>query len=149
MELKDKLVSLRKRSGLSQAILAEKLKVSRQTVSNWELGEILPSTDNLARLSKVYGVSVDYLLNDDVEGPAAAVAVAERPEARTTEDFRRKPILTGVAIGFAIALILALLYLVFSIGYGKGTDDTTPTHPIHTDVIDEVEIEGTADLIGW
>ena len=87
--MKDKLVSLRKKSGLSQALLAEKLAVSRQTVSNWELGEILPSTDNLVRLSKLYGVSLDYLVSDDVEHPAVAVAVAERPGEQIMESPRR------------------------------------------------------------
>lgn len=95
MELKDKLVSLRKKSGLSQALLAEKLAVSRQTVSNWELGEILPSTDNLVRLSKLYGVSLDYLVSDDVEHPAVAVAVAERPGEQIMEAPGGRPFSPG------------------------------------------------------
>ncbi len=149
MELKDKLVSLRKKSGLSQAILAEKLTVSRQTVSNWELGEIIPSTDNLVRLSKLYGVSLDYLVSDVAEPPAVAVAVAEKPEEHAPESPRRKTVLTGVVIVFAIALVLALLYLVFSMGYGKGVEDAAPSYPIHTAVLGEDDFEEPADLVGW
>jgi len=65
----DRLVELRKKNGLSQDELAEKLNVSRQAVSNWERGESLPDTENLIALSKIYGVSIDELLglneNDD------------------------------------------------------------------------------------
>ncbi len=67
MELKEKLVTLRKKRGLSQLELAEMIKVSRQAVSRWESGSALPSTENLKVLSALYGVSVDYLLNEEKE----------------------------------------------------------------------------------
>lgn len=67
MELKDKLVTLRKEKGLTQLAVAEKLDISRQAISRWESGVALPSTDNLKSLSVLYGVPVDYLLNSDVE----------------------------------------------------------------------------------
>ena len=65
MELKEKLVTLRKEKGLTQLAVAEKLDVSRQAISRWESGIALPSTDNLKSLSALYGVPVDYLLNND------------------------------------------------------------------------------------
>ena len=65
MELKEKLVALRKEKGLTQSAVAEKLDVSRQAISRWESGVALPSTDNLKSLSALYGVPVDYLLNSD------------------------------------------------------------------------------------
>lgn len=61
MELKEKLVALRKEKGLTQSAVAEKLDVSRQAISRWESGVALPSTDNLKSLSALYGVPVDYL----------------------------------------------------------------------------------------
>lgn len=67
MELKEKLVTLRKEKGLTQLAVAEKLDVSRQAISRWESGVALPSTDNLKSLSTLYGVPVDYLLNSDIE----------------------------------------------------------------------------------
>ena len=65
MELNEKLTALRKSKQLSQAQVAEALDVSRQAISNWETGTVLPSTDNLKSLSRLYQVPADHLLNDD------------------------------------------------------------------------------------
>ena len=65
MELKEKLVALRKEKGLTQLAVAEKLDVSRQAISRWESGMALPSTDNLRCLSSLYEVPIDYLLKED------------------------------------------------------------------------------------
>lgn len=67
MELKEKLVALRKEKGLTQLAVAEKLDVSRQAISRWESGVVLPSTDNLRCLSSLYEVPIDYLLKEDSE----------------------------------------------------------------------------------
>jgi len=67
MNIPTKLTSLRKQKGLTQLELAEILNVSRQAVSRWEAGSAVPSTDNLKILSDLYGVSVDYLLDNDVD----------------------------------------------------------------------------------
>lgn len=69
MSLAEKLVSLRKQKGLTQMDLAEQLDVSRQAISRWEVGAAVPSTDNLKVLGDLYGVPIDYLLNDNVEDP--------------------------------------------------------------------------------
>lgn len=63
LEIATRLVELRKKHGLSQEELAEKLGVSRQAVSKWERVEAAPDTDNLIALAKLYGVSLDELLN--------------------------------------------------------------------------------------
>ena len=70
MSLATKLVSLRKENGLTQIALAEKLDVSRQAISNWEVGKAIPSTDKLKLLCDLYGVSIDNLLNEGVEDPS-------------------------------------------------------------------------------
>jgi len=67
MELKEKLVGLRKKKGLSQAELAEAINVSRQAISRWEVGSAIPSADNLMWLSKFYEVSMDELMGDDTD----------------------------------------------------------------------------------
>ena len=67
MELNEKLLSLRKKNKLTQAQVAETLDVSRQAISNWETGAVLPSTDNLIALSRLYQVPVDHLLNGDTD----------------------------------------------------------------------------------
>lgn len=58
----NRLYELRKKKGLSQEALAEKLGISRQSVSKWERAESSPDTDNLIALAKLYGVSLDELL---------------------------------------------------------------------------------------
>lgn len=65
IEIADRLVKLRKQKGLSQEELAEKLGLSRQAVSKWERAEASPDTDNLICLAKLYGVSLDELLNTE------------------------------------------------------------------------------------
>lgn len=67
MELNEKLLSLRKKNKLTQAQVSETLDVSRQAISNWETGAVLPSTDNLIALSRLYQVPVDHLLNGDTD----------------------------------------------------------------------------------
>ena len=66
MNLAEKLVILRKQKGLTQLDLAEKLSVSRQAISRWEVGSAVPNTDNLRVLAELYGVTLDYLLNEDI-----------------------------------------------------------------------------------
>jgi len=67
------LMQLRKKAGLSQEELADKLGVSRQAVSKWECAESSPDTDNLIALSKIYGVTLDELVNgtDSEQAPKA------------------------------------------------------------------------------
>lgn len=65
MKLSEKLTKLRKASGMSQEELAEKLNVSRQSISRWEMGSAMPDATNLLLLSQVFHVSADYLLHDD------------------------------------------------------------------------------------
>ncbi len=80
MILSEKLLVLRTRAGLSQEELAEKLNVSRQSVSKWETNAI-PNIDKILDIAAFYGVSTDYLLKDDMEDlPGEIVADVYRPE---------------------------------------------------------------------
>ena len=63
----EKLAALRKRKGITQDHLAEILKVSRQSVSRWELNAAFPETEKLIRLSRLLECSIDFLLNDELE----------------------------------------------------------------------------------
>ena len=76
MKLGEKLQQLRRQSGLSQEQLAAQLTVSRQAVSKWELDETMPDTENVIQLSRLFGVSCDYLLRDEVDEQGAAPAPA-------------------------------------------------------------------------
>lgn len=64
MKLNEKILYCRKRAGLSQEELAERVGVSRQAVSKWEVGDALPELDKLAALAKTFGVTTDWLLSD-------------------------------------------------------------------------------------
>lgn len=65
----DKLITLRKKSGWSQEELAEKLGVTRQSVSKWEGAQSVPDIDKILQLSHLFGVTTDYLLKDELGEP--------------------------------------------------------------------------------
>ena len=67
MILADKLIRLRKRMGMTQEELAEKMNVSRQAVSKWEAAQTTPDLERILQLSKLFGVTTDYLLKDEIE----------------------------------------------------------------------------------
>ena len=73
MTLGQKLKEIRKRFGLSQEQLAEIMNVSRQAITKWENDGGLPDVSNLQELSKVFGITVDYLLNDENGLPALSM----------------------------------------------------------------------------
>ena len=72
MKLEQRLRDIRVEQGLSQETLAERVNVSRQTVSKWENGAVRPSADNLAALSQVFGLPADAFLKDDWVPPEQA-----------------------------------------------------------------------------
>lgn len=67
MKLGEKILELRKKNWFSQEQLGEKINVTRQTISNWELGETSPNPEQLKLLSKVLNVSIDELLDNDIQ----------------------------------------------------------------------------------
>ena len=73
MTLGQKLKEIRKRFGLSQESLAEIMNVSRQAITKWESDEGLPDVNNLQELSKVFNLTVDYLLNYNNGLPALSM----------------------------------------------------------------------------
>ena len=73
MTLSQKLKDIRKRFGLSQEQLAQIINVSRQAITKWENDGGLPDVSNLQELSKVFGITVDYLLNDENNLPALSM----------------------------------------------------------------------------
>ena len=105
MELKDKLAELRNKKGLSQIAAAEALNVSRQAISRWETGASAPSTENLIELSRLYGVSMDELVNGGESGRAendAESAAAASPR-RTSRRLRL------AVIALALAALAAII----------------------------------------
>ena len=64
MILADKIIELRKKNGWSQEDLAEKLDVSRQSISKWEGAQSIPDMNRIIAMSQIFGVSTDVLLKD-------------------------------------------------------------------------------------
>ena len=78
MILADKIIEQRKKNGWSQEELAEKMDVSRQSISKWESAQAVPDMGRVVRLSQLFGVSTDYLLKDELE--QADPALSEEPD---------------------------------------------------------------------
>lgn len=112
-----KLTSLRKQKRITQMELAEKLNVSRQAISRWEVGAAVPSTDNLKVLSELYGVSVDYLLNDAAEeGSRQNEEKQDRlpPGEAKKNHNRRELYICSAIISVLLAIILVLTIVISS-----------------------------------
>ena len=109
MTFADKVLNLRKRAGLSQEELAERLGVSRQAISRWEMGLAMPDASNLLQLSGLFRVTVDYLINDAYESDED-IPIVKTKEASLNKEMKKVPaMIKSVLIGTAIALLLALL----------------------------------------
>ena len=111
MTLREKLIVLRDKAGLSQMSLAHQLDVSRQAVSRWESGDTTPSMDKLKALAKIYGVSLDWLCSDSDmadEKPIEVVSPLEENETKNTtvsaKDKRKRKI-RFVAIALVVGVI--------------------------------------------
>ena len=81
MNLGNSLFNARKKSGLSQEDVAEKLGVSRQTISKWELGDTLPDIQQSKRLSLLYHLSLDDLIDFDLDVQEIQEAIDKTSEA--------------------------------------------------------------------
>lgn len=121
MELRDKLILLRKEKELSQADLAEILNVSRQAISRWEVGTSVPSMDNLSALSRLYNVSVDSLMRPDNNAETIVkeqVNNEEKEEAnikRSYSDFlkivKNRTLFASLALlAFAIVIVSFIVF---------------------------------------
>lgn len=91
IEIANKLYELRRENGLSQEALAEKLNISRQSVSKWERGESSPDTDNLIALAKLYNISLDELLLNDSRGEEKTESEPKECEENTDSSAEENP----------------------------------------------------------
>ena len=123
MKLADKILKLRKTQGMSQDDLAEKLNVSRQAISRWEMGTAQPDTPNVLQLSKLFGVTTDYLLNDDYESDHDVPVVKETAATTKVEANRLLAffVLTGLNVMIFIYQLIACFVLQNTIFSLAGT----------------------------
>lgn len=108
MTLRDKMIVLRDKAGISQMALAEQLGVSRQAVSRWESGDATPSMDKLKTLAKIYGVSLDWLCSDVADEKPEVAESSEDNEtnnATASAEDKEKRKIRYIAIALAVGVI--------------------------------------------
>lgn len=115
MTISDKIQQLRKSTGLSQESFAEKLGVSRQSVSKWESGTALPDTDKIIAMSELFGVSTDYILKNEPSVPEPE-QTAEVIPMKKAKKKRGKPI---KIIALILAIILIITAIAIPLHYGS------------------------------
>ena len=109
MEFHDRLLEVRKKAGMTQSDLAEKLDVSRQAVSRWEMGTAKPEFENLIAVSNIFGVSIDYLLKGaDENTPEAVKTEAEAEENSNSANTAEKLWLAALITFVVLAVIFTL-----------------------------------------
>lgn len=111
MKLNEKLAHLRKKKGLSQLKLAEKMNVSRQAISRWEVGAAAPSTENLKYLGFLYDVPLEYLLNDNAPEPSRMDRDAgKKNKEEPLKKHNRNGVLVLIAIGILVVVFCAMFF---------------------------------------
>lgn len=132
IKLADRLVELRKEHKLSQEALAEKLGLSRQSISKWERAEASPDTDNLIALAEVYGITLDELLgNNEPKEPKQKTQPQSKKEELSAkqikgkQNLKKSPLLFlgAIAVYAGGGIILgafwwALMWILFPIVLG-------------------------------
>lgn len=103
MTFSDKLIALRKKAGWSQEELAERLNISRQSVSKWESAQSMPDIDKILQLSSLFSVTTDCLLKD------------EQAEPEYTED-DTSPLPRIKALTAAYWLVVVAIFLWYTFG---------------------------------
>ncbi len=129
MKFYEKLIILRKKALLSQEELAEKLDVTRQTISKWELGQSKPDIDKLQMMSKLFEVDVNTLTNEEISLEDKVETKEDKNNKK--EDGDRKFILYILIIIFIASLAL--------LAYRVGTDIKTKKDEIKEELRKEKE----------
>lgn len=134
MTIGEKIYQCRKKQNLTQESLAEKLSVSRQSVSKWETGDALPEITKLKPLSEIFGVSVEWLLSETDEAAPEKEddAYAKAPETKEKISPAKYFWLLGLALcifGF-VRLLMSIPGLVTLISIGVNFSPATLLAPI-------------------
>lgn len=128
MILADKIMTLRKKNGWSQEELAEKLNVTRQSVSKWEGAQSVPDLEKILQMSQIFGVTTDYLIKDDLEveeyskepdneSTVRRVTMEQANEFLTIKEKTAKPI--ALATFLCIISPISLILLSVACEFGK------------------------------
>ena len=125
MILADKIIEQRKKNGWSQEELAEKLDVSRQSISKWESAQSVPDMGRIVKLSQIFGVSTDYLLIDEMEQTETALVDESDRSLRTITMEEASAFLRvreGNAARVSVGVLLCILSPILLIVLGGAQD---------------------------
>lgn len=115
MNFSERLIKLRKENGLSQEELGEKLNVTRQTISKWELGQTTPEMSKLVEISNLFGVTLDELTdNKSIENESVENSHSEEGHNK------RNKIIVFLLVGVLIALVILGVNKIFNSWTLKG-----------------------------
>lgn len=131
--LSEKIYTLRRKSGMSQEQLAERIGVSRQAVSKWETGLSTPELDKLKALSECFGVTIDELTGDKADIPSNVSTEENNPKPRERAEGR---------VGVFLCLVGAVCLIMFGL--------LTILHPSSVSILDQsstVTLHGTGIFI--
>lgn len=113
MTLAEKILSLRTARGMSQDDLAEKLEVSRQSVSKWETGQSTPDLDKIIRLADLFGVTVDELVREgEAPQPPEPSQPQEQPQPQVVYVHQKRELTGTQTAGVVLAVTGAVLAVV-------------------------------------
>jgi len=114
MEFSEKLLTLRKAKTLTQEELAEKLNVSRQSVSKWESGQAVPELDKIVAISTVFDVTTDYLLkSSEIDDLSVKTEMLEKQqEQMLAREKRQQKIRECVLYGIVIYLVFLAVWFL-------------------------------------
>lgn len=112
MTFGEKLQKLRKAKGWTQEELAAQISISRQALSKWEQGTVIPDTENVLQISKIFGVSTDYLLNDDYQSDADIPVVQKSTQALDVSYRGRVRTVIGVCLAGVGLISFLFLYII-------------------------------------
>ena len=113
-----KISFCRKKAGLSQEALATRLNISRQAVSRWETGEAVPDTEKIVQLSRLFQISTDYLLLDEIKEPLTG----QNPTGIQTGPAKEKRKHLRIYFGKCLLVIGLIALAVILIGAGVYAD---------------------------
>lgn len=120
MTLGEKILKLRSTAKMSQGDLAEKLNVSRQSISKWETNQSVPELDKLIQLSDLFQISMDELVrSDDLDQRDKEEAEIPSAEPQPTQVIIQRSLSTQKIVGF-ILLALGLLCCILALFVGSG-----------------------------
>lgn len=150
MNLGNKIIKLRKEKKISQEILGDKIGVSRQTISNWELNITKPDAEHIRKMSKIFNISIDELLDNDIRDiMEEKISNTEKTTNKNSKNI--KVLLITIYFIILAFLIWVIVYYstkkdftnlyqnvwVCSLEYEEGGEMRTDTYYLHWTGIDD------------